>query len=114
MVPFKRTVKHTPLADQLEMYNVSDDPMGSRTWPASPPTRSSQEGPRRAPPRAVRQEAADAGQRSGARPAELSAVSVASETGGKLPGIFAREVTAMDDTKAQLLRWIDEDREEII
>src|SRR5678815_4448982 len=33
---------------------------------------------------------------------------------GKLPGIFAREVTAMDDTKAQLLRWIDEDREAIV
>ena len=27
VVPFKRTVKHTPLADQLEMYNVSDDSM---------------------------------------------------------------------------------------
>jgi hypothetical protein len=33
---------------------------------------------------------------------------------GKLLGIFGREVTGMEDAKAQLLRWIDEDRETII
>jgi choline-sulfatase len=37
-VPCRLTVKHTPLADEFEMYNVSDDPMelhnlyGNAAW----------------------------------------------------------------------------------